>query len=679
LVRAAAAGVDLGSVVAGLNAPPPNQRFRVLLARALRMAEELRSFGAATLRVLERKDAEGLAALRANNEFELVEAMRDIQKVKIRQVESRQAALAQQSIAIIAEIARLQALIDNPITPQQIVAQQSRTEAKVIGTVVEGINLAAKVARVIPEFQVGAAGGFSSPFTTAQIGGHMAADIALAAAQSGLALARVYTDQAALAEAQAAIEAAKREWQAQQIQLATEQQQLEKQINQIDLELEIQNAELKRDEAAVENAKAVEKYLQDKYTNAELYGWMLGEVSSLYFQAYKFAFDTAKLAERAYQYEQGDSAVQFVQFSYWDSFKKGLYAGERLLVDLRRMENAYAEADRRALEVTRHVSLRADYPVEFQQLLGSGRCELEVSEALLDGDFPGHYFRRIKTVSLSVIGQLRAFTNVNCTLTLLRNRVRTNPNASGMYVQAEDGDDQRFVMDIAPVQAIATSRPNTDAGLFELRFDDERYLPFEGAGAISSWRIDLRQTDNALNLEQLRDVVMSISYTARSAGEPLEAAARASREKALQRGTMSPPLRHLVSLAQDLPNAWKRVLESKTGSDVELDLPMSSNELSARLRGFNVRIERVAAYVHVQRSKVDGLRLKLAPPKGSGNTLSEWSRPWPNGSILRAEGDIGGNPGMWKLTISGVGTNPAELFDDIVLVFDLRTNRGEGG
>ena len=59
LVRAAAAGVDLGSVIASLNAPPPHYRFRFLLDRAVRLAEEIRSFGAMTLRVLERKDAEG--------------------------------------------------------------------------------------------------------------------------------------------------------------------------------------------------------------------------------------------------------------------------------------------------------------------------------------------------------------------------------------------------------------------------------------------------------------------------------------------------------------------------------------------------------------------------------------------------------------------------------------------
>jgi hypothetical protein len=41
------------------------------------------------------------------------------------------------------------------------------------------------------------------------------------------------------------------------------------------------------------------------------------------------------------------------------------------------------------------------------------------------------------------------------------------------------------------MQSIATSSGQADSGLFELNFRDERYLPFEGAGAISRWRLEL--------------------------------------------------------------------------------------------------------------------------------------------------------------------------------------------
>ena len=54
-----------------------------------------------------------------------------------------------------------------------------------------------------------------------------------------------------------------------------------------------------------------------------------------------------------------------------------------------------------------------------------------------------------------------------------------------------------------------------DAGLFEINFRDERYLPFEGAGAISRWRIDLPRDFNAFDFDTLTDVVIAVLYRAR--------------------------------------------------------------------------------------------------------------------------------------------------------------------
>src|SRR4030095_7662467 len=118
----------------------------------------------------------------------------------------------------------------------------------------------------------------------------------------------------------------------------------------------------------------------------------MGPRASVSYRAYKVAFDAAQQAERAFRFERGDSSSSFIEFSYWDSLRKGLFAGERLLLDLRRMESAHVEGDRRALGITRHISRREDSPLAMLELLATGRCQIEVTEALLDGDFPGHYF-----------------------------------------------------------------------------------------------------------------------------------------------------------------------------------------------------------------------------------------------------------------------------------------------
>ena len=76
------------------------------------------------------------------------------------------------------------------------------------------------------------------------------------------------------------------------------------------------------------------------------------------------------------------------------------------------------------------------------------------------------------------------------------------------------------------MQAIATSTGQNDGGLFELNFRDERYLPFEGAGVISRWRIALDPDANGFDFNTLSDVVLHIRYTARDGGERLKKGAQ---------------------------------------------------------------------------------------------------------------------------------------------------------
>jgi len=676
LVRAAAAGVDLGSVIASLNAPPPMHRFRFLVQRAVGLAEQLRHFGAETLKVLEQRDAEKLATLRQTNETALLEAVRDVQKTKIKQVEEEVAWLALQRESVDMQIQHVVAQAQELMNPQETAKQESLTEAKVIAGVAEGVDLVAKVMYAIPEFQAGSAGGFSSPFVTAQMGGQMAGDILTAVAESAFKIMSQFQTEAEMSAAQAEYQRRQAELMYQGDLLIKERERLQKQIGEIQLKLEINNAELKRHDTAVENASNVSQYLRDKFTSEELYGWMLGQISTTYFQAYKLAFDTAKLAERGLQFERGDSSASYIEFSYWDSLKKGMLAGERLLLDVRRMESAYLEGDKRALEITRHLSLKEDAPTALEELLATGRCRVDISEALLDGDFPGHYFRRVKTVGMGVVGPLAPHSNIHCTLTMLDNRIRTSANASGTYPQAQDGDDSRFLINVVPVQAIATSRPNADSGMFQLRFDDDRYLPFEGAGAISSWRIDLHQANNAVDLSRLTDVLLSLSYTAKSGGAPLEAVARANRDTGLARGGLVPPPQLRISLRQDLPALWKQLQEATAGQNVELKLPLPRARLPGRLLEYDARIEGVTLYARSRTKLADNaLQLQIAPPAGASAPIAGWTRPWPASQTLRASADAKGGPGSWKLSVAAKGAKVPDLLDDLVLVFDIKAKK----
>ena len=272
--------------------------------------------------------------------------------------------------------------------------------------------------------------------------------------------------------------------------------------------------------------------MRSKYTNEELYQWQVGQISGVYFQSYKLAYDLAKRAERCFRFELGLQDSSYINFGYWDSLKKGLLSGEKLQYDLRRLETAYLEQNRREFELTKHISLALLDPLALVKLRETGRCFFRLPEEIFDLDYPGHYFRRIKSVSLTLPCVAGPYTTISCTLRLLKNSIRINTaNGDNGYPRNTDdaglpADDTRFVENNIPVKAIAASNAQNDSGVFELSFRDERYLPFEGAGAISEWSWNcstifrqitptfgkpLRQFDYGT----ISDAILHIKYTAR--------------------------------------------------------------------------------------------------------------------------------------------------------------------
>lgn len=100
--------------------------------------------------------------------------------------------------------------------------------------------------------------------------------------------------------------------------------------------------------------------------------------------------------------------------------------------------------------------------------------------------------------------------------------------------------------------------------MFELNFKDERYLPFEGAGVISSWQLELPEV-RQFDYETITDVVVHVRYTSCQGSDSLKkAAARATRdylngmnELGREQGMFS-----LIDLKNDMPNQWHQVMRS---------------------------------------------------------------------------------------------------------------------
>lgn len=192
----------------------------------------------------------------------------------------------------------------------------------------------------------------------------------------------------------------------------------------------------------------------------------------------------------------------------------------------------------------------------------TGRCSLDIEEWMYNLDYPSHYRRRIKSVSLSVICVADPYTNLNCSLALHTNEVRISNLVDPGY--DKDGDeDPRFLVQPGTGETIATSHGEYDNGLFALKFDDDRFLPFEGAGAISSWDISMPPEHNMFDFSTVTDVVLHVSYTAQEGGEALGTAAKSHLDDTLAGSGML-----LVGLKQCFPTAWENFLTpSPPGAD----------------------------------------------------------------------------------------------------------------
>ena len=75
---------------------------------------------------------------------------------------------------------------------------------------------------------------------------------------------------------------------------------------------------------------------------------------------------------------------------------------------------------------------------------------------------------------------------------------------------------------VGAIQSVATSSGQNDSGLFEPNLRDERYLPFEGAGVISDWRVELPKEFRQFDYDTISDVILHVRYTARDGGSSLK-------------------------------------------------------------------------------------------------------------------------------------------------------------
>ena len=622
LVRAAAAGLDVSAIVSGLNQPLPLVRFQLLVSKAAEICQEVKSLGASLLSAIEKQDNESLSLLRAQHEnailglAEMVKYSQWQDAIKARQGLEQSLTNATQRYAYYQKLlgrtdAQIQSSIPqldtldegslatlnfsqadaagepqlnpDPITPDisqdstsvsdgeiKTLSHHEAEELNKLGLARDfqltatGINTLGAVLALIPQF-----GGHVQPMgcgATVKFGGDNLSFSTESLAAIARAVAEEYSYEANKASKLGSYSRRELEWTFQSNSAKGEINQIYKQLRGAQVREAIAKKEYDNHQVQIQHAQQIVDFLEGnpignnirpKETTTGFYALMKRETKALYGKAFQLAFEVAKKAERALQNELGDPSLNYIQFNYLDG-NEGLLAGEKLLFDIKTMEMAYHDLNQREYELTKHVSLLQIDPLALVQLRATGTCGFTVPEAAFDLDGPGHYFRRTKSIAVTLPCIAGPYTSVNCTLTLQKSTIRVSTDLPNDKYLRQGSDDVRFADYYGTVQSIVTSSAQSDSGLFETNLRDERYLPFEGTGiAGSQWQLTLPAGLRQFDYDTVADVILHVRYTAREGGEELKDAAVSNLRDLISKAQAVGSVR-LLSVRHEFPSQWAK-------------------------------------------------------------------------------------------------------------------------
>ena len=235
-------------------------------------------------------------------------------------------------------------------------------------------------------------------------------------------------------------------------------------------------------------------------------GEKMGSLSQRYLA---MALDTAKLMQRAYNFET-DSSRAMIKPDYMADTVKGLLGADMLMADIQSFTyDMVTSTAPKPQPVRQTISLAQRYPFVFERdFRTTGRMEFETRLDDFDVLYPGTYAGRIEHIEVSVDGIVPA-RGISGTLTNAGISQYRVPSAlwSGSSGPVKHRVQNREAM------VISDHDPRADAILVDS--DRRRRRIFEGAGVASSWTLELPRDVNDLDYDAIVDVRLTVSYEAR--------------------------------------------------------------------------------------------------------------------------------------------------------------------
>jgi len=468
-------------------------RFSYIIEKAKGLTSTVMQLGSTLLSVFEKQDAEELSRVRATHELVNLNLITLSKENQISEAKATLESLNNSLENAKSKEIYYQEQIDTGLIIEEELSAVLSYEAQALSLGTQTLRTATSIARSIPNIYGLADGG-------ADYGAIPEATASIIDIEAGV-ISNISGD----ISTQGVYKRRNQEWEFQLQTAQTDIEQIQNQVEAQEIRLKIVMQELKSHTESIKQSQEIETILKNKFTNKELYSWMVARISSVYYQTYKLALDTAFQAQKSFQSEL-DKKDKYITYSYWEDSKKGLLAGEGLMFSLSQLEQAYLAGNTRRFEIEKTISLKTLLGKEDgKDLFIEDCCSFELTKDIFNKDFKNHKTRKIKSISITIPAVVGPYENINATLTQIKNSINDGK-----------GSDYR------KNQSIAISKGINDSGVFELNFNDSRYLPFEGTGAISSWELQLNGENKKTlpnNIKEplsnnISDVIVNLKYTA---------------------------------------------------------------------------------------------------------------------------------------------------------------------
>ncbi|WP_028497659.1 Tc toxin subunit A-related protein [Microvirgula aerodenitrificans] len=521
LMAARGAGATPLQVLGYAAAPTiPAYRFQALLPSAYRAVATLNRFGDLLLSYQERKDRASQEEMQQEQLLALSAFTVSLQQLSLQAANDTLDVLNANLSSATDRQTHFQQLASNGNSTQETAAMGLQGTGLILGT------------SSIPFLAAGAALAMMPNIRGTAWGGAMKQAPLLATGTILQTLAISLNGSAAIIAESEAYDRRNKEWQFQADQAQDE-------IDTLHLQVTVQNVLVTAAQTSLDQANAqqqqildMKNFLQTRDSSGSLYQWLVGQMSALYSSAYQAVQALCLGTQASWQYEMGDYKTTFVNPNAWDDSHKGLTAGDTLTFNLQQMENAYLQRNERRLEIVKTVALSTLLGSDWKGSIvtptdgtDTSYIDFSINEALLDSDYPGHYLRQLKSVSLTLPATVGPYQDVRATLAQSSSSVLLTADIAGVnYLLDPDGSGAspaNVITNLRPSQQIVLSTGLNDAGQFVLDMYDQRYLPFEGTGAVSGWRLTFPHasgTDQASLLGSLTDIIVQLRYTARDGG-----------------------------------------------------------------------------------------------------------------------------------------------------------------